>query len=140
MKVDIFTYCDFASMYGGKICIMGATETLFVNQFPARIPSGLVAVKIRPEPGDEGDRSIRTELVDQDGKLIISGGSRQMKVPEFKSQPDKIEIRTHLHLDRFGNFQIQKLGEYMLRLLVDGVQISSSPIYFVPIPQKPKPI
>ena len=140
MKIDIFTLCDFASVYGGKICIMGVSEVVLANQFPANISSVLIAVKLRAETGDEGDRLIKTSITDQDGGTLVSGAERIFKVSGFKNEPNSVEIRAHFYADQYQNFQIPLPGEYSVQLLIDGNHAASIPIYFLPSPQRQKPV
>lgn len=137
MKIDIFTYCDYFNVYGGKLCIVGSADIIFVPQFPAKI-TGVVVLKLRIENGDAGNHTLKTSIIDQDGKLIVSGSEAKINISEFKHSPEKFEIKSHLHAARFSNFQIPKFGEYTVQALIDGSQASSFPIYFVPFPQNPK--
>jgi hypothetical protein len=134
MNIDIFTYCDFAAFYSGRLCITGATDVLWAAQMPLKMSLGYIVVKGRFILADEGTHTIKTSLIDQDGKLIISPPSTQAVVQFDKTK--KNEIKTHYHIDQISNFSLPKYGEYSLELLFDGNEIASIPFCVLPAPRQ----
>jgi len=54
MKLELFTLCDFAADYGGKLSVVGIFDTLGAKQVPAVHPQCAVAAKMRFEKIEEG--------------------------------------------------------------------------------------
>src|SRR2546421_10148411 len=72
MKVEIFTLCDAATTdAGGKLNILGAFDPLAAKEAPATHPQCALAIKLRFERLEEGQRRIRISFVDSDGTSIM---------------------------------------------------------------------
>ena len=67
MEVQIASLCDSAADYGGKLCLIGAFDTILVRQFPAQHPFCSVALRIVFRDTDEGKHALRVNLIDDDG-------------------------------------------------------------------------
>jgi hypothetical protein len=126
MKISIFTYCDFASFYGGKLCIMGATDQIGVPNLPAA-KSGFIVARIHFERGDEGSHTFTSAITDADGKPIVKAESKPMTVTKFQDDPQKNEMKFHCKFD-LVRFKIPKYGEYTLELRDNGSVCASVPM------------
>ncbi len=73
MKVEIFTLCDAATSHGGKLNILGSFDMIIIKQTPIVYPSCSVAIKLRIEKIEEGNKKLRISFVDADGKYILTG-------------------------------------------------------------------
>ena len=70
MKCELLTLCDASSDYNGKLCILGTFDTIFAAQTPTVVPSCSIASRLRFEKGEEGDHSLKLNLVYRDGPRL----------------------------------------------------------------------
>jgi hypothetical protein len=133
MKIDILTFCDFASFYGGKLCIMGASDMIGVRGIPSRA-GGFVVIKMQVHHEDVGNHIITTSIIDADGKELV-GVKSDMKVDKFEADPKQHQLKTHFCLHAV-QFQIQKYGSHSIEVSVDGSSVHSVPIMVFVLPQK----
>ena len=71
MDVQIASLCDSAADYGGKLCLLGAFDTILVRQFPALHPFCSVALRIIFRDTDEGKHTLRMNLIDEIGRAHV---------------------------------------------------------------------
>ena len=72
MKVEIFTLCDAATNdAGGKLNILGSFDRLMARQEPITHPQCALAIKLRFERVEEGEKRLRIALVNSDGKPVM---------------------------------------------------------------------
>jgi hypothetical protein len=133
MKIDILTFCDFASLYGGKLCIVGASDMIGVRGIPSRA-GGFIVIKLQIHHDDVGNHIITASIIDADGKALVNVKS-DIKVDKFEADPNKHQLKTHFCLHAV-QFQIQKFGSHSIEVSVDGNSVHSVPIGFFVLPQK----
>jgi hypothetical protein len=68
MTVQLATLCDSASDYAGKLCLLGAFDTLCAREFPVVHPHCSLVVRLIFEPGDAGRHSFRIRCLDASGR------------------------------------------------------------------------
>jgi hypothetical protein len=141
MKVEIFTFCDAATVdLSGNLNILGASDNLHVLQSPIVLPSCALAFRCRFERIEEGTKLFRLSFIDSNGTPIIRALERQTQIhiaPDFLTttfQMIVIMVRTKL----------PSFGEYSIDLAVDGRHEASIPLYVrqklnVPPTQPPTP-
>jgi len=71
MNVQLATLCDSASDYSGKLCILGAFDTLCSREFPVVHPQCSLVIRLIFEPGDAGRYQFEVGCVDQSGTAIM---------------------------------------------------------------------
>src|SRR5262245_38438823 len=71
MKVELFALCDYAADYGGKLTVVGIFDSIFAKQLPAVHALCCVAVKLRFEKIEEGEKRVRLSISDDDGKPVL---------------------------------------------------------------------
>src|ERR1700712_4109961 len=73
MKVEIFTLCDAATAdSGGKLNILGSFDRINANAVPVTHPLCALAIKMRFERLEEGEKRIGISFVDSDGTAVMS--------------------------------------------------------------------
>jgi len=68
MKVELFTLCDGAYNYNGKLTIVGTVDTFTVSSLPKPINFG-IAIRILLDPKDEGLHNLRISFRNPDGTV-----------------------------------------------------------------------
>ncbi len=63
--------CEAAADYQGKLCVMGAFDTIRARRFPMMQPHCALAMRFLFRPGDEGEHRFTVTLIDPDGNRVI---------------------------------------------------------------------
>ena len=117
MTTNIFTLCDGAYNYNGKLTIVGTTDNIKVPTIPFVAGIGL-ALKISFTPQESGKKNVSILFQDNNGQQIL---------PELQMQSDvKSKDNIGGKLVIAGNIQglnIQTLGSYKCIVKVDNVRI-----------------
>src|SRR5215469_829932 len=135
MTTEMLTLC-FAARPGsnGELNILGATDIIFVPQFPITIGCTLVA-KLRFRKIEEGVKDIKFSIIDSDGRSVLPAPSSQqvnIQIPSGSSSASAA-IVMGIH-----NLQFPKAGEYEIGLTVNGRQEMTVPLFVrLPIPPQP---
>ena len=112
MKIELLALADFAADYGGKLSVVGIFDTIFARQMPAVHPHCCLAVKIRFFREEEGQKRLRIQICDDDGKLVLPA----MEIP--------IQVVANI-----AGMKIETFGEYSIDLELDGRHEGSTPLF-----------
>lgn len=125
MKVEVFTLCDAAADYQGRLSILGIFNFFFAKDLPASHPHCAVALRLRLIKAEEGKHSLILHIVDEDGTLIIPAlnGEFGVKLPE-NERAGTVNLVLNLQGLSFNH-----LGEYAINLVIDGQEIGSIPFW-----------
>jgi len=125
MKLEIFTLCDHAADYSGKVCINGAFDRILAKEFPHTFPHLTVYARVRFEPIEEATHQVRISFMDEDGKAVIPPLVGQIGVrfgDNGRTQVMNLVLQT-------SNVKLPKPGEYRVDFAVGGIQLGSLPLY-----------
>lgn len=125
MEIEIFTLCDAAADYQGRLNILGVFDTIFASQMPARHPFCSVALRIRFQMTERGQHRLTLHIVDDDGNLVIPAIVAAFSV-EIPSNSQIASANLVLNL---GQLQFKNYGEYAINLAIDGRQEASLPFW-----------
>jgi hypothetical protein len=125
MKVEIFTLCDAATSHGGKLNILGSFDMIIIKQTPIVYPSCSVAIKLRIEKIEEGNKKLRISFVDADGKYILPPLEQTFTV---KVVPGLSTASANLVLS-IQQLKLENFGDYSIDLAIDGRLEGSIPLY-----------
>jgi hypothetical protein len=125
MKVELFALCDFAADYSGKLSVVGVFDTIFARQMPAVHQHCCVAVKLRFEKIEEGQKRVRLSISDDDGKLVLPA----MEIPINVVMPPDARTNTIQVVANIGGMKIESYGEYSIDLALDGRHEGSIPLF-----------
>jgi hypothetical protein len=133
VTTEILTFC-FAARPGlqGELNILGATDMIFVPQFPIAISCHLVA-KLRFRKSEEGLKEIKISIIDSDGKELQPSQTQQVPIqipPDASSASAAIVVG-------ISSLQIPRPGEYEIGLTVNGRQEMTVPIFIRQVPGQP---
>jgi len=71
MNIQVAVLCDAATEDNGKLNLLGAFDMIYAPQLPAVHPQCAVALRVTFMSGDEGDRKLRLNFVNADGRSIM---------------------------------------------------------------------
>ncbi len=93
MKVEIFTLCDAATVdAAGKLNILGSFDRLNATTTPVIHPQCALAIKLRFQRVEEGQKRIRITFIDQDGVTVMPNvdaivlNIQQLKLPRLDEE------------------------------------------------------
>lgn len=133
MEIEIFALCDAATDYHGKLNILGTFDTIYVKQMPIVHPQCSVALRLRFSRIEEGDHTIKINIIDQDGKLVVPHLEAKTKLEFVKTAESSVAINMILNLQRL---KFERYGVYSVDLAIDGRQETSLPLYIKKLPDE----
>ena len=80
MKIELFTFCDFAQENGGKLTIVGTFDTIVSRSFPCVHPQLSVVIRIRFDIWEFSKHSFRIETRDLDGDMNMEAITGNVEV------------------------------------------------------------
>ncbi len=131
MNVEVFVLCDAATDSQGKLNILGAFDTLFLQNVPAVHPQCSVAARLRWERIEGEDHKLAIHVVNQDGKAVIPPLEGNIKVGFPQNESTAI---TNIILNIQG-LKLENFSEHSVDLVVDAKHEASLPLYVKPAPQ-----
>jgi hypothetical protein len=130
MKVEIFTLCDAATTdAAGKLNILGSFDRLNAREAPVTHPQCALALKLRFERLEEGQKRIRIAFVDSDGASVMPALDTTTQV-QFR--PDDSSATASLVLV-IQQLKLPRFGEYSIDLAVDDRHEASIPLLVSPV-------
>lgn len=117
MIVRIFTLCDGAYNYNGKLTIVGTVDNIKVQKVPEKASVGLAA-KIEFPPQESGDKQIVFRFKDSNNNLIV---------PELNVQTKTEKRGETMSLVIAGNvsgLDIKDIGNYTVEMSVNDVVVT----------------
>ena len=124
VKIELFTFCDFAQENGGKLTIVGTFDTIISRNFPCIHPQLSVVIRIRFDMWEFENHSFRIETRDLNGEvsmepisgnLVVRGGGNATAV-------------SHL-VFTIGNLRFTSPGVVNFTLFMDDKEASTIPLY-----------
>ena len=131
MKIEIFALCDFAADYGGKFNVVGAFDSIFARQLPAIHQYCCIAVRVRFEKIEEGQKRVKLSVCDQDGKPLLPA----IEVPIAVRMAHEAPSQTVQVVGNIAGLKLERFGEYSIDLAVDGRHEASIPFFVRQPPQ-----
>ena len=124
MVVEIFSICDAATDYSGRLNLLGAFEGIAASQAPVVRDRCSIAARLRFRVEEGGVHPVAIRFVDASGTQVV---------PEMKAS---LAVKTHagrasgafnlvLNINRLT---FPAFGTYDIELWVDGEQRSSIPL------------
>jgi hypothetical protein len=125
MKIELFALCDFAADYGGKLSVVGIFDSIYARQIPAVHPHCCLAVKLRFEKIEEGQKRLRLSIADDDGKLVVPA----MEIPINVTMPPDVHTNTIQVVANIGGMKFESYGEYSIDVALEGRHEGSIPLF-----------
>ena len=125
MKVEIFTLCDAATTdAAGKLNILGSFDRLNAKDAPVTHAQCALAIKLRFERLEEGQKRIRIAFVDSDGASVMPTVETTTQV-QFQAADSSATASIVLNIQQL---KLPKFGEYSIDLAVDDRHEASVPL------------
>ena len=124
MEIQVAALCDSAVDYEGKLCLLGAFDTILTPALPAVHPQCSVALRLVFRKEEEGSHLVRVFFVDEDGHSIVPPMETQFEV----QLPEDFYFSTRNLILNLQQLPLVKAGLYSIDVSVDGRQVISIPL------------
>jgi len=134
MKIQIAVLCDAATDDNGKLNILGAFDTIFAPAWPAVHPQCAVALRITfmSGDGDEGERKLKLNFVDADGRNIMP----PIDIPVTVMMPEDAHFVTRNFVVNIQGLKFSEAGLYSVDVRMDDKSRAAIPLWVKPLPQQ----
>lgn len=125
MTVQLATLCDSASDYSGKLCILGAFDTLCAREFPVVHPHCALVIRLMFEPMDSGRHQFQIRCIDPSGTESMPALESPVEVSFPSNFVPFVTRNIVLNLQRL---RIEKQGVYRWVLELGGQSLATIPM------------
>ncbi|UCE98961.1 MAG: hypothetical protein JSV82_07205 [Planctomycetota bacterium] len=132
MNIEAFLLCDCATDSQGKLNVLGAFDSIYAKQVPVVYPACTIAARIRFSKIEEGQHSIRINVIDEDGREVAPRLENKISV----KAPDGVDssvVNLILNLQRL---KLEDYGEYRIDLAIDNRLEGSLPFSVRKVPYR----
>jgi hypothetical protein len=133
MNIQVAVLCDAATDDHGKLNILGAFDSILTAQVPVAHPQCTVALRVTFVSGDEGNRRLKLNFVNADGKNIIPA----IDIPIPVEFPEETHFVTRNFIINIQGLKFPELGLYSVDVLLDGKSQASIPLWIKNLPNPP---
>ncbi|MDR2434545.1 MAG: hypothetical protein LBD47_08245 [Treponema sp.] len=124
MKIELFTFCDFAQENGGKLTIVGTFDTIISRSFPCVHPQLSVVIRLRFDIWEFSKHSFRIETRDLDGDMNMEAITGNVEV---KGVGNATAV-SHL-VFTISNLRFKNNNVINFVLFIDDKEAGSIPLY-----------
>lgn len=125
MHVQLATLCDSASDYSGKLCILGAFDTLCSREFPVVHPQCSLVIRLIFEPADAGRHPFIIRCIDPAGSECLPPFDPVIDVAFPSNFAPFVTRNIVLNLQRLG---IERQGVYRWLIETGGQTLATIPL------------
>ncbi|MDE1171052.1 MAG: hypothetical protein PW734_07580 [Verrucomicrobium sp.] len=127
MEVLSALVCDAAEDYQGKLCVLGAFDTLMAHQFPVAHPHCAVALRLLFRAPDEGRHVFCVRLIDSDGAASIPEMRMEMDV----RLPEELYFLSRNLILNLQGLPFASPGQYSLDVMMDDSMVARIPLQVI---------
>ena len=124
MKIELFTFCDFAQENSGKLTIVGTFDTIIAGKFPCIHPHLSVVIRIRFDLWEFSPHTFKIETRTLAGENLLEPIQGNLEV---KGVGNATAV-SHL-VFTISNIHFKSQGVINFILYIDDKEISSIPLY-----------
>ena len=124
MKIELFTFCDFAQENSGKLTIVGTFDTIVSRNFPCVHAQLSVVIRLRFDLWEFSNHHFRIETRDLNGEMVIKPIKGNVEV---KGVGNATAV-SHL-VFTISNLQFKSSGVINFTLYIDDKELTSIPLY-----------
>jgi len=137
MEIEIFTLCDAATDWMGKLNILGSFDQINLTEFPKVYPYlCAIGLRVRFERIEEGRHTLKINFVNADGKPVRTPIDGEINV---RFGGDGQWLCANLAFP-IAQLKFEAPGNYSIDLAIDGRQERSLPLRVVLVkPSRPAP-
>ena len=114
MNIRVFTLCDGAYNYNGKLTLVGTIDNIKAPKYPNNADVSL-AIKMSFLPNENGEKEVIIRFQDSEGKLLVP----EIQSPKTKIESKGEEGRLVMVVDLHG-LPIPHEGDYKVILAINN--------------------
>ncbi|MCZ6673276.1 MAG: hypothetical protein O7C75_10100 [Verrucomicrobia bacterium] len=130
MELLTSVICDSASDYHGKLCILGAFDTVWSAKFPSQHPHCTLALRFLFTGSDMGKHDFKVVFVDADGKELLPKGPLKFGI-QIGPVPDEQYFLSRNLVVNIQGLPLPEPGQYAFNIHCNGEVISRIPLQAV---------
>ena len=115
MNIQVAVLCDAATDDNGKLNLLGAFDTIYARELPARHPQCAVALRVTFYNEDEGERQLKLNFVDADGRAIMP----PIEIPAHVALPGDMHFGTRNYIINIQQLKFDQPGLYSVDVMFD---------------------
>lgn len=123
--------CDAATDYAGKLCVLGAFDTIVAPQLPVMHPQCAIALRLLFRKEEEGAHQLKIDFVNEDGVAVTPALEGKFEV----ALPEPFLFATRNLVLNLQQLQFAKAGQYAVDVQVDRTPLTSIPLLILKRPQ-----
>jgi hypothetical protein len=127
MQLLLATLCDSAADYSGKLCILGAFDTLCAQEFPVVHPQCSLALRMLFYPKDSGRHQLSIQLEDEVGQVVIPESALAATI-DVSLPPGSVPFVTRNLVRNLQHLRFEEPGIYRFEIKRNGRQVISLPL------------
>jgi hypothetical protein len=116
--------CDAATEDNGKLNLLGAFDTIYAPQLPAVHPQCAVALRLTFMSGDEGERKLKLNFVNADGRAIMP----PIEIPVTVLLPEDVHFVTRNFIVNIQQLKFAEAGMYSVDVRLDDKSQGNIPL------------
>jgi hypothetical protein len=124
MEIQVATLCDSAADYNGKLCVLGAFDTIVAPDTPAVHPQCSVALRVVFRKEEEGEHEMSVRIIDEDGQLIVPSLDGRITV----RLPESVFFMSRNAILNLQQLTFPRPGLYSVEVNFDGKNYASVPL------------
>jgi len=124
IKIELFTFCDFAQENGGKLTIVGTFDNIISRNFPCVHPHLSVVIRVRFDLWEFGTHAFRIETRNLNGETSMEAISGNIEV----RGAGNASAVSHLVFS-ISNLHFKEPGMINMVLFIDDKEMDSIPLY-----------
>lgn len=132
MNIQVAVLCDAATDDNGKLNLLGAFDTIFAPQLPAVHPQCAVALRVTFMSGEEGERKLKLNFVNADGKSIMPA----IDIPVSVALPDDAHFVTRNFIVNIQGLNFPEAGLYSVDVRLDDKSHAGIPLQVKHLPPR----
>jgi len=133
MEILTACLCDSAADYNGKLCILGAFDTIQARALPAVHPACSIALRFLIKEGDVGAHRIQLGLIDPDGRDILPAGKISIDFNVAGIPENSFFLSSNCVLNLQG-LVLPAAAPYSFDVRVDGNILARIPLQVLQVP------
>jgi len=130
MNIQVAVLCDAATDDNGKLNLLGAFDTIYARELPARHPQCAVALRVTFYSEDEGNRQLKLNFVDADGRAIMP----PIEIPANVTLPGDMHFGTRNYIVNIQQMKFDQPGLYSVDVLFEDKVQASIPLLVRHVP------
>lgn len=116
MEIEIFTLCDYAQDYSGKLLVVGTFDVITSQNFPCVHPSCSIAGRLRFSEKEVGPHELKLRLTNSSDLDIVPPIEGQIQI----NKPEVGNYSTINFAITMGQLKFESAGKYSIQLYIDN--------------------